>query len=310
MDRKALTLTVVVKAFPLNYDEGYGNVAVAKKVHRGTGETYLFASRQSLRYSIAEWCFENAGWQRAQMALAGEGGKQVVQYDPKELEKTYFEEADLFGYMITTGGNTTRTAVARLTHLVSLEPYYGDQELLNNKSFADRMGKDPNLANIETGYSYYKYSLAVDLDRVGKDEEFGVSLPHDEKIKRVNDILEAIKFLYRDIKGRREDLHPLFVIGGIYPVKALFFHNAVNLYWRGSKAYINRDSIEQVLEASIKGESKKVKDYTKIGIQKGEFGNDWDDCKQSPFEAIEAIKKEVKEVIGGEHNTENRNSAG
>ncbi len=45
MDRKALTITYLVKAFPCNYDEGYGNVSVAKKVHRGSGETYLFTSR-------------------------------------------------------------------------------------------------------------------------------------------------------------------------------------------------------------------------------------------------------------------------
>ncbi|MDI3543328.1 MAG: CRISPR-associated protein Cst2 [Candidatus Atribacteria bacterium] len=268
MERKALALTVLVKAFSLNYDEGYGNVAVLKKVHRGSGETYLFASRQSLRYSIGEWCFENVGWKRATPIPAGEGNKQVIQFNPEELEKSYFEEADLFGYMITTGGNKTRSAVARLTHMIALEPYCGDQELLNNKGFADRIEKDPNLANIETGYGYYKYSLAVDLDRVGEDKQFNISLATEEKIKRVCDLLEAIKFLYRDIKGRREDLNPLFVIGGIYPIKSLFWHNAVDIYWRGSKACIKQDSIEQVLNAQLKkagGQDFLVRQYTRIG---------------------------------------------
>ncbi len=332
MEKRALTLTVIVKAFPLNYDEGYGNIAVAKKVHRGNGETYLFASRQSIRYSIAGWCFENANWKRAVLHEAGEGNKKVIQLDPTPLEKKeyYFEEADLFGYMITVGNTRTRSAVARLTHLISLEAYYGDQEFLNNKGFADRLtsqkrqelggpssnGKDsndvksvdPNLANIETGYGYYKYTLAVDLDRVGEDENFGIHLDKAEKIKRVKDLLDAIKFLYRDIRGRREDLHPLFVVGGVYPIKSLFFHNAVNIYWRGSKACINRESIEQVLEVIIPDKeskssaSRKVRDYTKIGIQKGEFGNE-EDWNQSPFEAIEALKKDVEGAFNDGHDS-------
>jgi len=301
-ERKALTLTAVVKAFPLNYDEGYGNVAVAKKVHRGNGETYLFASRQSIRYSITEWCFQNAGWKRATVS-SGEGNKKVVQLDLKQSsgseEENYFEEADLFGYMITTGETKTRSAVARLTHLISLEAYYGDQEFLNNKGFADRIKTTPNLANIETGYGYYKYTLAVDLDRVGKDENFGYKFDKEKRKKRVKDLLEAIKFLYRDIKGRREDLRPLFVIGGVYPIKLLFFHNAVNIYWRGSKPFVSRESIKEVLRVELReknGTKEKVVDYTKIGIQRGEFGNDGDWTK-SPFEAIDDIKKDVEEAF-------------
>ncbi|CUS81383.1 hypothetical protein JGI10_00641 [Candidatus Kryptonium thompsonii] len=42
MNRKGLTITYIVKAFPCNYDEGYGNVSIAKKIHRGSGETFLF----------------------------------------------------------------------------------------------------------------------------------------------------------------------------------------------------------------------------------------------------------------------------
>lgn len=332
MERRALTLTAIVKAFPLNYDEGYGNIVVAKKVHRGNGETYLFASRQSIRYSIAEWCFESANWRRAVLREAGEGNKKVIQLDPTPLEKKeyYFEEADLFGYMITAEKTRTRSAVARLTHLISLEAYYGDQEFLNNKGFADRLTSqkrqasresssddkssndvkavDPNLANIETGYGYYKYTLAVDLDRVGEDENFDIHLDKAEKIKRVKDLLEAIKFLYRDIKGRREDLHPLFVIGGVYPIKSLFFHNAVNIYWRGSKAYINRESIEQVLGVIILDKeseysaNRTVRDYTRIGIQKGEFGNE-EGWNQSPFEAIEALKEDVEKAFNDGHDS-------
>lgn len=302
MKLKGLTITCVVKSFTINYDEGYGNVSVVKKVHRGNGETYIFASRQSLRYSLTEWCFQHLGWKRGVVKPQGEGSKKVIQYDLEELKKCYFEEADLFGYMITSGkGNKAyvRSAVAKITHLISLEPYHGDQELLNNLGFAQRCNEDPNLANIETAYSYYKYTLTIDLDRVGEDniEGIRISLPVQEKIKRVTDLLEAIKFLYRDIRGRREDLHPLFVIGGIYHIKSPFFHNAINIEWKGTRPYLNRDSIEQVLKGEYYFDSQvyKIMDNTCIGIQAGEFGNSLE-IKKSPFEAIDEIKNKVREV--------------
>jgi len=297
MNKKGLTITYIVKAFPLNYDEGYGNVSIAKKVHRGSGETYLFTSRQALRYSLVNWLVEHGFWQFAQ--LSSEEG--VVQYDPHSLEKEFPPEADLFGYMITAGRNApakTRSAVARLTHLISLEPWYGDQELLTNKNFADRVGKDPNMANIETGYGYYKYTLSVDLEKVGEDRNFHHSLPMEEKIKRVCDLIEATKFLYRDIRGRREDLKPVFVIGGVYHIKSPFFHNAVGLNLKGSKFSINWEAIKQVLEVKYKFNNEEiiVKDLTSIGIQKDEFLDDLQ-IEKSPFEALEEIKEKVKNAF-------------
>lgn len=294
MKNKGLTITFIVKAFPINYDQGYGNVSVAKKVHRGDGSTYLFTSRQALRYSLVNWLVENKDWDWADLTTE----QKVIQYDPKKLKESLPEEADLFGYMITSGKRPTRSAVARLTHLISLEPYYGDQELLTNKNFADRLGKEMDMANVETDLSYYKYSLSIDLDKVGVDENFNHNIPKEEKIKRVCDLLEATKYLYRDIRGRREDLKPLFVIGGVYPIKSVFFHDPVQIYWRGSKAHLNWDAINQVLESEfdIEEDKKKVKDYTIIGIKKGEFGNGRE-INLSPFEAIDKIKEKVKEAF-------------
>jgi len=305
MNKKGLTITYIVKAFPLNYDEGYGNVSIAKKVHRGSGETYLFTSRQALRYSLVNWLVEHKFWEFA--TLSSEEG--VIQYDPRSLEREFPPEADLFGYMITGGRGRqakTRSAVAKLTHLISLEPWYGDQELLTNKNFADRLGKEgPDMANIETGYGYYKYTLSVDLDKVGEDSNFSHSLPVEERIKRVCDLIEATKFLYRDIRGRREDLKPMFVIGGVYHIKSPFFHNAVGLNPKGSKFSINWEAIKQVLDVKYKfnNEEIMVKNLTSIGIQKGEFLDNLPDdlqIEKSPYEALEEIKGKVKNAFMGE----------
>ncbi len=298
MKMKGLTITYIVKAFPMNYDEGFGNVSVMKKVHRGDGTTVPFTSRQALRYSLTQWLFNNGYWKMAELTKK-EG---VVQYDEDRLKEYFYEEADLFGYMITKKGDIsiTRSAVARLSHLIGLEPYFGDQEFLTNKGFADRINEEPNIANIETAYTYYKYTLSVDLDSVGVDDNFNHNIPDDEKIGRVKTLLEATKFLYRDIRGRREDLKPLLVIGGVFPIKNPFFHNAVKIEWKGGKAYISLESIREVLEIGLP--DGKVKDYTFGGIVSDEFGNSEEfkglggNLGLTPYEAIDRLKEKVEEA--------------
>jgi CRISPR-associated protein Cst2 len=294
MNKSGLTITYIVKAFPMNYDEGYGNVSVMKKVHRGSGDTLPFTSRQALRYSLTKWLFEHGFWKQGKLSKA----QDVVQFDPEELKKYYFEEADLFGYMITTGKGaqaTTRSAIARLTHLIGLDGYFGDQEFLSNKGFADRIKENPNIANIETSYNYYKYTLNIDLDLVGVDQNVGkngINLPISEKIKRVQALVEATKYLYRDIRGRREDLKPLFVIGGVYPIKNPFFHNTVNVAWKAGRPNLSMQAIEQVLNITLN--DKRVSDYTITGVQRYEFDNT--DLKLSPYEALDKIREKVKDA--------------
>lgn len=297
MNKKGLTVTFIVKAFPCNYDEGFGNVSITKKIHRGSGETYLFTSRQALRFSMVNWLVEHGLWSFAKLTSA-EG---VKQYEPEQLNKKFPEEADLFGYMITAGKKhqaKTRAAVARLTHLIALEPWFGDQELLTNKNFADRLEENPDMANIETGYSYYKYTLSIDLDKVGEDINFNHHLSKEEKIKRVNDLLEATKFLFRDIRGRREDLNPVFVVGGVYHKKSPFFHNAVKVEFKGSKAFIDCEALKQVLEAKYSTEEGDITlgKLTYMGIQKGEFEYDLE-IQNSTYETIDKIKEEVRKAF-------------
>src|SRR5690625_7520847 len=52
MNNKGLTFSVIFRANSLNYGEGTANVSELKKFHRGNGDVYTFASRQSLRYDM------------------------------------------------------------------------------------------------------------------------------------------------------------------------------------------------------------------------------------------------------------------
>ena len=51
-NKKGLSITLVFKGQSLNYGEGIGNISELKKLTRGDGSVYTYASRQALRYDI------------------------------------------------------------------------------------------------------------------------------------------------------------------------------------------------------------------------------------------------------------------
>ena len=245
MEKKGLTMTIIFLAESANYGESIGNVATLKKISRNKGEQYTYISRQAIRYNI----IEQLGEKKAPVSKE----KGVFQFKDEALISDY-PELDFFGYM-KTGKNITRSAVVRLSHAISLETFKGDLEFLTNKGLADRYNKGNiekteynDIAQSEVHKSYYKYTVTIDLDRIGVDEieiereavndkgkkvkikeNQKISIDKKERKRRVKKLLDIISLLYRDIKGRREDLKPLFVIGGVYDIKNPFFENIVDV---------------------------------------------------------------------------------
>jgi CRISPR-associated protein Cst2 len=330
---KGLTATIIIEAQSLNYDEGFGNLSVLKKIRRGDGDVFTYASRQSLRYSIVKQGEEQFDWKLAPVIkkTGSGGGEGVLQADPAAYINDS-EDIDLFGYMKTdvavgkktdnkdTEETLTRTAVARITPAISLEPFYNDVEFLNSKWMADRAAAQPNIANIEQHRSFYKYTLTIDLDRIGTEvwnmsitnlkeklneeswngikDGYLRDIANELKNQRVNELLEVIKNLYRDIRGRREDLKPLFIIGGIFPVKNPFFMNTVRIEWENKRPKIIADGINQVLASkycykiNTVSKEESVDKNTVIGIRKGIFVNKHGDFKLVESTSAEANNKD------------------
>lgn len=226
MKIKGLTMTIVFEAESANYGEGIGNVSTLKKLTRGNGDQYTYISRQAIRYNIVE----QLGEPLAQVESSGSGDKTVVQFSADSTIKDY-PEIDFFGYLKTekkTNGRK-RSAVVRLSNAVSTESFKGDLDFLTNKGLADRLERDMNIAQAEIHKSYYVYTIAIDLDQIGIDKNYDIELSKEEKIRRVEKLLDTVAFLYRDIRGRRENLSPLFVIGGVYDIKNPIFENLVKI---------------------------------------------------------------------------------
>ncbi len=267
MNKKGLTLSIIFEAESANYGEGLGNVTSLKKISRGNGDSYSYISRQAMRYNI----IQQMGVDTTPLGLDG----TVIQFQMEATIKDY-PEIDLFGYMKTGKPTKTRSAVVRLSNAVALESFNADLDFLTNKGLLDRYNaqnlksddkfKDGgNIAQSEIHKSYYSYTITIDLDQVGIDKNDHIEIDNEEKTRRVVLLLNTIKFLYRDIKGRRENLSPIFAIGGVYDMKNPFFEN--RLIIKNNK--LSLKTIEDVLDLS-----SEIKNSTHAGYITGIFANE------------------------------------
>lgn len=271
MKNKGLTMTIIFEAESANYGEGYQNITTLKKLTRGDGNTYSYISRQALRYNIVEQMKCN----NTPVEQIGKGDKKVIQFSP-DTKIDEYPEIDLFGYMKTKqkDGAATRNAVVRLSNAISLEEFEANTDFLTNVGMSKRINKNNSIAQSEIHKSYYSYTVAIDLDQVGVDGE--IEIPEEEKKARIKELLKTIQFLYRDIKGRRENLTPIFVIGGIYDRKNPFFENRIK---------VNKNKIETKILKDIMEADEDIKNNTKVGFIEGIFENN-DEIKEN----LKAIK--------------------
>ena len=293
MKREGLTFTVIFLAESANYGEGIGNISSLKKMSRGNCQEYSYISRQALRYNIVQ----QANWDTTPV----DGKSGVVQFAPSATIEEY-PEIDLFGYMKTTakgddqnGGASTRSAVARLSNAVALEPFQGNLEFLTNMGLAVRGNLQNGIAQSEIQRSYYSYTMSIDLDRVGVDGE--INIAEEEKAERVKVLLDSVQYLYRDIKGRRENLSPLFIIGGRYSRKNPFFENRIKV----ENNKVNVNTFHELLE------DDNIRDYTYSGITTGTFDNE-DKLKEVlKAESVGAVFKHLKEEVDQYYGEGNQN---
>lgn len=301
MENKGLTLSIIFEAESANYGEGFGNISSLKKVSRGDGYSYSYISRQALRYNI----IEQLKWNNTPVSDAD----KVVQFEKEASIKDY-PEIDFFGYMKTgknspNGSSNTRVATVRLSNAIALENYNSDLDFLTNMALAKRDNLDNAIAQSEIHKSYYAYTVTIDLDRVGIDsivldkkgkdaEKKPIEIEKSERAKRVKDLLKILKTLYRDIRGRRENLSPIFIIGGVYNIKNPFFENRLKV----EKNKLIIETIKDTLKMD-----EEISKNTICGLIDSIFSNTEEIKKElnpkSIAEVIEELCKKVDEYYAG-----------
>jgi len=266
MDKKKyLHLAIVVKAANLNYGEGVGNILSLKKITT-EGKNYSYISRQALRYDMVRMLKEIYGDKLTEVNK----NTGVIQFAKNATIKD-FPEIDFFGYMKTEDKTEIRKAVVRLTDAVSLEPFHNELDFGTNKGLADRIPNNVgnDIFQAEIHRSYYCYTITCNLEEIGIDDK--ITIPNTERAERVKRLLNVIKLLYRDIRGKRENLSPLFVIGGLYDVGNPFFYNRIKLSFTKEKILLNEKLINDTL--TIKTLEKTVGEQSMLGYVDGEFTN-------------------------------------
>lgn len=281
--KKGLTISMVFEATSANYGESFGNIASLKKLTRSGGNSYTYISRQALRYNI----IQQMEVDNTPVEAIGSGAKKVIQFKLDTSVK-YYPEIDLFGYMKTEKGKgaETRSAVVRLSNAVSLEAFSSDLDFQTNMGLANRSGEQNSIAQSEQHKSFYAYTIVVDLERVGVDGQIEINT--DEKAKRVKSLLKTIQFLYRDIRGRRENLSPVFMVGGVYERKNPYFDNRLRL----SKLCIDVNVIKDIVDSD-----NDVLQNTVVGYLDGTFCNNQEiKEKLNPFSVSKAFSEIEKRI--------------
>ncbi|OQB73543.1 MAG: hypothetical protein BWX89_00930 [candidate division TA06 bacterium ADurb.Bin131] len=302
--KKYLHFAVVFKASNLNYGEGVGNILALKKIST-EGKTYSYISRQALRYDIVRMLYELYKYELAEVNK--DQKQKVIQFaETSTIEK--FPEIDFFGYMKTKDANKIRKAVVRITDAVSLEPFNNELEFGTNKGLADRIpgnvGNDIFQAEIHR--SYYCYTITCNLDEIGIDKHDNINLSSEEKAERVKNLLNVIKLLNRDIRGKRENLSPLLSIGGLYDVGNPFFYNRIKLSFTKDKTLLNEKLINNTL--GIKTFQETVGEMSILGYVDGEFSN-IEDINVSEKVSIENFFKNIANKIDKFYSLETNNDS-
>ena len=182
--KKALTLTVVAN-MTSNYSEGLGNITSLQKIFKNR-KVYTIRSRESLK---------NAIMQQAGMYddLCTEVNKVAQKYADQNINAATCRALE-GGYMSTKNTMYVRKSSIYLTDAVSCETYVNEVRFHNNMYLAQNFAEKNHL-NIQkdaskTGFVPYQYefekslkiySITIDLQRIGKDENFHCEADLKEK---------------------------------------------------------------------------------------------------------------------------------
>lgn len=279
MAKNGLTISMIFQAQSANYGEGVGNIAQLKKMSRTNGEVYTYISRQAIRYNIVQ-----------QMGIDNtpvDDKQKVVQFSPNTTITDY-PEIDLFGYMKTSKNTLIRSAVVRLSNAISLEPYKSDMDFLNNMGLANRSNLPNALASSEIHNSLYAYTITIDLDKVGIDTNGDIEISNEEKANRINSLLDTVQFLYRDIRGRRENMNPIFIIGGVYERKNPYFEDRLKI----SKKDLNVDILKSIVDSC-----NDTKENTLVGYINGYLNNDEQIKETLNAQTVSEVFNKLKEEV-------------
>ncbi|WP_415929380.1 type I-B CRISPR-associated protein Cas7/Cst2/DevR [Zhenpiania hominis] len=249
--KRAVTLTVVAN-MTSNYSEGLGNISSVQKIFKEQ-HVYAVRSRESLKNAL---CVQAGLYDDLETSVDG-AAQKLVSAEKNAATCRALEG----GYMSTKELTYIRNSSFYLTDAIACDAFVNETRFHNNLYLASNQAKANGFSlqvkgNAEKAglmlyqYEYDKsmkvYSLTIDLEMVGKDENFQAEAGPEEKADRVLRILEAVRSLSLVVKGNLDNAEPLFIAGGLTERKTHYFENVVRVK-RGALA-ITQDLKDKLSE--------------------------------------------------------------
>ena len=232
--KRAVTLTVVAN-MTSNYSEGLGNISSVQKIFKEQ-HVYAVRSRESLKNAL---CVQAGLYDDLETSVDG-AAQKLVSAEKNAATCRALEG----GYMSTKELTYIRNSSFYLTDAIACDAFVNETRFHNNLYLASNQAKANGFSlqvkgNAEKAglmlyqYEYDKsmkvYSLTIDLEMVGKDENFQAEAEPEEKADRVLRILEAVRSLSLVVKGNLDNAEPLFIAGGLTERKTHYFENVVRV---------------------------------------------------------------------------------
>lgn len=232
--KRAVTLTVVAN-MTSNYSEGLGNISSVQKIFKEQ-HVYAVRSRESLKNAL---CVQAGLYDDLETSVDG-AAQKLVSAEKNAATCRALEG----GYMSTKELTYIRNSSFYLTDAIACDAFVNETRFHNNLYLASNQAKANGFSlqvkgNAEKAglmlyqYEYDKsmkvYSLTIDLEMVGKDENFQAEAGPEEKADRVLRILEAVRSLSLVVKGTLDNAEPLFIAGGLTERKTHYFENVVRV---------------------------------------------------------------------------------
>jgi len=183
----------------LNAGEGEANLIDIKKYKRN-GVEYPYVSGQAMRYYIKESIRRNLDQEKEFMCIPDAKGETCA-----NIEKCI--GCDLFGFMSTIkkGGAYTRISPVTVSPAMGLLP--SDENsvvdfLTRRKPQEVAEERRGDIVNVEIGTNIYKCGIAIDVLRIGREEDwsgdtliFKEIIDESDRVSRIKKLIEAIRFL-------------------------------------------------------------------------------------------------------------------
>lgn len=283
----------IVANMTSNYSEGLGNIGSVQRVYRNQ-KSYATRSRESLKNAIM---VQSGMYDDLQTDINGATQKKVSE----ELNAANCKALE-GGYMNTKGLTYVRNSSFYLTDAVSCDSFINETRFHNNLYLASNYAKANGINLQEKAkdsglmpyqYEYDKslkvYSMTIDLEMVGKDENFSTEASAQEKTERVIALLDAVKNLSLVVRGNLDNAEPLFIVGGLSERKTHYFENVVHVH--KEELCITQDLKDKLAEGFSVGlmQSAIFKNEAEVMMELKPI---------SVYAFFDKIKEEVKEYYG------------